>query len=106
MCAKGYYGIEWDLVNNSGSDKCYKSEKFPNCEYVQQTGQGQTDYNCYSCKSGYAVVSTLKSCAAFTGDPNCRLLATGNTFCHYCWHSYYWDKLICKLHGFNRTIRL
>lgn len=97
MCDKNYSGETWDTVNGAGSKTCVKKNVITNCEFSIQ--RSATVQNCYSCASGYAVGSAQTSCTSFTNDSNCRLLHSGEAYCHYCWHSYYWDTKTCALNG-------
>lgn len=97
MCQKNYTGSSWDTVNGAGSTKCTSGMTISNCEYMMQTSA--STQVCYSCKSNFAVSNDSQSCVAYTADGNCRSLQPGNTQCHYCWHSYYWDSTTCKLGG-------
>ena len=97
MCNKNYSGSNFDLVNSSGSARCVKANSINNCEYTKQ--QSTTVTHCYACKKDYAVSFNDLYCEGFTSDSNCRKLATDNSGCWYCWHSYYWDMDFCKLLG-------
>ena len=94
MCKANYKGTGWDSVNNTGSTACVEGMPITNCEYV--VGTGASTYNCYSCKAGYSVASTLDSCTTYTTDTNCRVLNSSGA-CHYCFQSYYWDNTECIL---------
>jgi hypothetical protein len=97
MCKKGFSGSGWDTINNAGSKSCPKNLAITNCMKV--TGQSDGSYQCYHCKANYAVNITMTGCVSFTLDPNCRTLLGGTKGCHYCWHSYYWDNILCILAG-------
>lgn len=97
MCKGGYMGEGWDSANGTGSQSCVSGTAITNCDYVVATSASTN--NCYACKSGYAVASTLTSCTSFTTTPNCRLLNSAGS-CHYCWHSYFWDTESCILSSF------
>jgi hypothetical protein len=95
MCSKGHSGSGYDSVNHTGSTECHKNVPIIGCEYVITTQT--SSYMCYSCEPGSAVSHSRFSCISFTLDQNCRTLNSSAVYCHYCWHSYYWDQSLCKL---------
>jgi hypothetical protein len=97
MCDKGYSGDTWDTANNAGSATCVKKSVITNCDFSMQ--QSSTVHHCYSCATNYVVTVAGTSCMSFTTDPNCRRMNTGDVFCHYCWHSYFWENKLCVLSG-------
>jgi len=90
MCDKGYTG-SGTQVSTLGYTACSTTGVVTNCEY----GLASDNTKCYSCKSDYAVASTDTSCTAFTTDSNCRKISS--TWCHECWHSYYFSSQKCTL---------
>ena len=96
MCKKDYYGSSFDIVNSAGSKVCNKGKLIENCQFTIQTSD--LTHKCFSCKPFYAVKYDESSCIPFTNDVNCRV-SQDTTDCYYCWHSYYWDNLSCRLHS-------
>ena len=97
MCKSGYKGSGWDATNGAGSTSCVSGTAITNCDYAVATSASA--YNCYGCKSNYAVASTQTTCTSYTTTSNCRLLNSAGD-CHYCWHSYYWDTADCILSSY------
>jgi hypothetical protein len=95
MCNKGHSGSGYDSVNHTGSTECHRNVPIAGCEYVMTTQT--SSYMCYSCEIDHAVSHTGFSCISFSLDKNCRTLNSSAVYCHYCWHSYYWDQTLCKL---------
>lgn len=93
MCNKNYYPSGY--WQNGGYSACTKGDSGTvlNC---QQYDSLYASVTCYACKKGYAVASTLLSCTSYEVDSNCRIL-NSDGYCHYCWHSYYFDNTTCKL---------
>lgn len=99
QCAKGFIssGTKISATNTAttvlGYSACTATGAITNCEL----GDFQTPTKCYTCKSGYAVVTAATSCKAFTLDSNCRLLGTGDAECVECWMAYYFNLTKCIL---------
>merc|ERR1711957_1032070 len=73
MCASGKMGTEASNVTGLGSVNCIDGT-ITNCLFYQVIDATASLNNCYSCGTGYAVASTLLTCAAYTTDTNCRVL--------------------------------
>lgn len=88
-CSKGYKGS--GTAVSGMYPTCTTSGIITNCDLHAGSS------NCYTCASGYAVVTAQTSCTAFTADSNCRKLGTGDTFCQECWAGYYFTATVCTL---------
>jgi len=97
LCYKDY-SQKISASNKAGGTACMKGNNITNCEYQSALYNGSAvNIECFSCKSNYAVSSTLDSCVSFSSDANCRSLQSGGTSCKNCWHSYYWNSSLCVL---------
>merc|ERR1711862_118115 len=94
QCDEGYTGSGTALVglnNVVRYSSCTKTGAITNCNYHMVNNSA----NCYTCNSDYAVAAAATSCTSFTTDSNCRQLSS--TWCHHCWHAYYFDNKKCIL---------
>lgn len=98
MCAAGYTGYNFDVVNGSGSLECKKGQVIPACRTIIQTDPDTQI--CYNCSMNNTVSGNGRACLSFTLDTDCRRLAANDTMCSACYHSYYWDNYKCKLESY------
>merc|ERR1711953_135280 len=97
QCMKGYLASGTVLTGTDTSTKlgytaCAKSA-IANCDL----GLFNDPKKCYTCATGYVVVTAKTSCSAYTKDANCRELGSGDTECIECWYSYYFELSKCIL---------
>jgi hypothetical protein len=90
-CQKHYSPVSSPYVT-PGYSECQRKEIIKHCEWYESLSK---PYSCYGCGKNY-VLSSVGECTSYTIDSNCRILHI-STACHYCWHSYYWDRQFCIL---------
>lgn len=107
VCKKNYSGSDLKTFNNIniGWETCSVKEESVLNKHCEYEIQENNETECYSCEKDYAVSKNgyldvngnRRWCIPFTTDENCRKLSDVNYHCLYCFHSYYWDNLMCTL---------